>query len=279
MVRLPDNNRRVLARLSDVTQELTVGIANASATVRTLTGVSLEVRERELVVLSGSPGAGERAVISVLAGDRRGVTGSCDVNADTRVRLFRIGSRAAIALIQEWQRCDMLAYCAAMVHAEDNTGATTSPTLHPEIRRNAELHALMQQVPAPNVPPDLILLDVVRDVGDASSAMSNHRDGIHPARRVAEGVPSGLAPWDERNRAALTAWAGVCRMRGGAVVVAAGNAIGSDIFDSALRRMSGATTPSAVRETFTEGAGVRVVPMHSGRLGAPVQLRIGEMLS
>ncbi|MGV3709663.1 MAG: hypothetical protein ACO1Q7_12575 [Gemmatimonas sp.] len=318
MVWLPDNSRRVLARLSDVTQELTVGIANASATVRTLTNVSLEIRERELVVLSGSPGAGERAVISVLAGDRRGVTGTCVVDSTTRVRLFRIGARAAIALIQEWQRCDMLAYCAAMVQADNETDRAHAPPLNPEIRRNAELHALMQQVPSPDAVPDLILLDVVPDqFGPASSWADVGAPTRVSPRHVAETTPSGMPPWDERNRATLSAWTGVCRMRGGAVVMAAGNAIGADIFDAALRRMSGlkqptsarasaaatgtgtgtgtasasaataagAPTPvapaqtSVVRETFTEGAGVRVVPMHSGRLGAPVQLRMGEMLS
>lgn len=105
-----------LVRIADLSQELTVGVGGVFASVRTLTNVSLTVRAQELVVLSGSRGAGERALLAVIAGDRRGVTGTCDVNLHTRVRAMRIGAAAALALTQEWARAGAIAH-----------GATTRP--------------------------------------------------------------------------------------------------------------------------------------------------------
>lgn len=93
-----------LVQLHAVTQELSLGVGCATASVRTLSDVSLTVGAGELVVLAGARGAGERAMLAVIAGDRRGVTGSCDIPAGTVVRLLRIGAAAALTLAKEWER-------------------------------------------------------------------------------------------------------------------------------------------------------------------------------
>ncbi len=271
---------RVLVKLSEVTQELSVGIGGAIASVRTLTDISLEVRERELVVLSGSRGAGERAMLAVIAGDRRGVTGVCEVRPRTRVRLLRMGAQAALALTQEWQRTETLSYFSTLATSSEIDGEL----LHDQPQGHAGLH----NPPRPegrDQTPDLILLDVVPDAGDlAASQLSGTRRGrvaetLNPDPRV-----KGVRKWDEKNRAALLAWAGLCRQRGGAVVMAAGDAVGNGIFDAALShlRTHGARPahfPAAVREVRFEASTVRVVPMHCGRLGAPVRLRANDLAS
>ena len=253
---------RVLVRLSDVTQELTVGLGNATASVRTLTDVSLVVRARELVVLSGSRGAGERAVLAVVAGDRRGVLGTCEVANDARIRIMRIGARSARALAEEWQ------------------------------------HANAHEVLTPHrvARPDVFLLDVVPDVDDdpllrgASTRTSRVREAHADSRGSPQPASSAdphtrtyvPKPWDEKNRSALRAWAEVCRMRDGAVIMAAGDAVGRGLFDAALAHMNAraAADPGAgpraptgvVREVFLAESEVRVVAMHSGRLASTVRL-------
>ena len=301
MVMLADSGDRILVRLSEVTQELTVGIGGAIASVRTLTDVSLEVRERELVVLSGSRGAGERAMLAVIAGDRRGVTGSCEVRPRTRVRLMRMGAQAALALTQEWQRCETLAYFSALDSAAD----IEAEFVHNGMREQAALHDAPQHQPA-----DLILLDVMPDVDDVIASVvtrarpgrvretlnadprtvgargthSNGADSRNADPRNANSRSHAVRPWNEKNRAALLAWAGVCRSRGGAVVMAAGDAVGNGIFDAALSHVrpevsNQAYFPTAVREVRFDASTVRVVPMHSGRLGASVRLRARDLVS
>lgn len=227
----------VLVRLNDVTQELAVGIGQTTASVRTLTSVSLVVRERELVVLSGSRGAGERAVLAVVAGDRRGVVGECDVREDARVRLMRIGAPAALALAEEWQRAD------SYLHR-----ATDSRDARAADKRLA--------------PPEIFLLDVAEPT-DAPRA------GRDPK------------PWNEHNRLALRTWAEVCRLRGGAVIMAAGEFVGRDLFDLAMSQINRSAairpSPSAVREVLLDESSVRVVAMHAGRLASSVRLRARDL--
>ncbi len=291
---------RVLVKLSEISQELTVGIGSAHASVRTLSGVSLEIRERELVVLSGNRGAGERALLSVIAGDRRGVTGSCEIRPDTRVRLLRITARAALALTQEWQRCETLAYFSALAAVCERDGEL----MHDEVRQYVALHNALR-LHESDQPPDLILLDVVPDptdpvaatmatgrpnrvaetpVGAPRASGAGARDArSHVSSAGAAAGLSGARPWDEKNRAALLAWAGICRLRGGAVVMAAGDAVGNGIFDAALNRVReaspGPRVPTAVREVRFDASTVRVVPMHSGRLAASVRLRTNDLVS
>src|SRR4051812_44462168 len=105
-----------LVRTVALSQTLNVGLGNAVASVRTLTDISLTVHAEELVVLSGSRGAGERALLAVIAGDRRGVSGSCDVVSGVRTRLLRISTSSARALTEEWARA---AQISATVSASD----------------------------------------------------------------------------------------------------------------------------------------------------------------
>lgn len=233
-----------LVRVTSLSQDLTVGVGLALASVRTLTDVSLVVHARELVVLSGNRGAGERALLAVIAGDRRGVTGTCDVDLHTRVRLMRIGAPAAAALAQEWPRA---------------THISQSITAHASTLDK----------------PELFLLDVVND---------DTRDRAPRA-------------WSENNRATLLAWAALCQSRGGAVVMAAGQALGEGLFTSALSRSAtphnvhpfkhasreGRPLPASRASVFerrvpsgesvtTPVSPVRVVVMHCGRMAPSIQL-------
>lgn len=259
MVMSLESGSRVLVRLSEITQELTVGIGNATASVRTLTDVSLVVRAGELVVLSGSRGAGERAVLAVVAGDRRGVSGTCTVDDDACVRIMRISAQAALALAEEWQRC------SSRMPSTQSRGAS----------------------------PEIFLLDVAPDAqtsagrGTDSPRTSRVRESDVPESRpgpsrVRESRVYAPRPWNEKNRVALRAWAEVCRMRGGAVIMAAGDAVGRGMFDAALThvrrsRETPPLAPTAVREVLLEQSMVRVVAMHSGRLASTIRMQANDL--
>lgn len=288
-----ESDNRVLVRLTGISQELTVGVGAAIASVRTLTDFSLVVRARELVVLSGSSGAGERAVLAVIAGDRRGVSGTCEVHENVRMRALRISASSAFALAQEWQR------------AEYETGSGS-------FREYRDREAGDNHVHSEVSPPrsDVFLLDVVNDsvdaerggsasatartsAGSSSTAKSRWRSARHSGARR----PNPLS-WNEKNREALYNWAVVCQRRGGAIAMAVGEEFGLDLLQSGLapkdarsfctqalaraellapgQRSPGAatfTTPvSAVRETPVLAPSLRVVAMHCGRLAASIPI-------
>jgi len=208
---------------------------------------------------------------------------------------MRMGARAALALTQEWQRCETLAYFSAL----DSAGDIEGDFVHHEIRDHAVLRDA-SHLHRRDQPADLILLDVVPDVDDVVAYVPTvarpgrvaetlnadpRRTGALDAdSRNATSRSDGVRPWDEKNRAALLAWAGICRQRGGAVVMAAGDAVGNGIFDAALSHVRPDASkqphfPTAVREVRFDASTVRVVPMHSGRLGAPVRLRANDLVS
>jgi hypothetical protein len=241
-----------LVRITGLSQDLTVGVGSALASVRTLTNVSLSVHAQELVVLSGTRGAGERALLAVIAGDRRGVSGTCDVSVSIRIRLMRIQAQAALALTQEWAR-------ATLIPPAEIAGATK--------------HA-----------PELFLLDV-----EPTTSLNTAR--AHAPR-----------PWSEDNRSALLAWAALCRARGGAVVMAAGQSLGEGLFTHALahnHRIGSHLSSASRRIDVARGrvhanprplqthsvferqsalAPVRVVVMHSGRLAPSIQLDAHDLI-
>lgn len=287
---------RVLVRLSDITQELTVGLGAATASVRTLTDVSLVVRERELVVLSGSRGAGERALLAVVAGDRRGVLGTCEVANGARIRIMRIRARSALALAEEWQRAD--------AHEVLRPSDAVRPDVFlldvvPDADNRSQSHheraiaGAARQV-VPNLSPNRVQTSRVRETRadvrghvheragandrDARAGETRAGDTRAGDRRARAYAPK---PWDEKNRAALRAWAEVCRMRGGAVIMAAGDSVGRGLFDAALRQVGRSRVshgaPTAVREVLLEESAVRVVAMHSGRLASTVRLRSHDL--
>ena len=248
MVMLAEPLGAEIVRLSDVSQELKVGVGTAVASVRTLTNVSLAINERELIVLSGSRGAGERALLAVIAGDRRGVTGNCIIAPRARIRLMRIAPAAALALTEEWQRAESFTRL--------NTNSAYSAHPDTDVKTDAT---------ESNSARELFLLDVV------SESKSAH----------ASSGPSGLArEWNESNRGALFSWACTCRERGGAVVMAAGATLGAALFSDAFKQLrpdwSAVRTVNArsVRERRITQTSVRVIAMHSGRLAPSVQLSL-----
>lgn len=262
-----------LLHVAGLTQTLSIGIGSAVASVRTLTDVSLTVAAGDCVVLAGGRGAGERALLAVIAGDRRGVTGTCDVDPTCRVRVLRIGRAAALALAHEWARAASIA-------------ASTSDA---DAARIANSHAH---------PAELFLLDVSdesRDRADAHAADARAADArAAPAEK----------PLD---RAALLNWATLCTLRGGALVIAAGEALGVGLFQNALqqlqrprpntnttaterdtRRPPSPRTPVSVRETPAASSRpapsrhdgmypVRVVVMHGGHVAPVIPLSTSDL--
>lgn len=284
MVMSSETSGRVLVRLTGISQELTVGVGAAIASVRTLTDFSLVVRARELVVLSGSSGAGERAVLAVIAGDRRGVSGSCEIADAVRIRALRISSSSALALAQEWQRAELDSttdggnqFCVSEVRTDDASTGTSSCS-------------------------QLFLLDVVPDADDAATRNAARStagaSGSWRSPRLARLKPRRPLPWNEQNRQALYDWAVVCQRRGGAIAMAVGEQFGLDLLnadpelrsrtsngrqslarvvppvslhasgESALR----APAVTSVRETPVIAPSLRVVAMHCGRLAASINV-------
>ncbi|MEP6778775.1 MAG: hypothetical protein ABJC26_02720 [Gemmatimonadaceae bacterium] len=229
-----------VVRVTDVTQELSVGVGQALASVRTLSNVSLAVRERELVVLSGSRGAGERALLAVIAGDRRGVTGNCDIAPHTRIRLMRIAAAAALALTEEWDRAEQFS---------------------PEGRGNLENH----EAPVTRE-RELFLLDVA---GESESTTMPSNSKWQP-REWNECNRGALFAWATtcRNRG------GAVVMAAGALL---GDALIKDAVHQ-LQPHWMARRPTVARfvreRRNVRESSVRVIAMHSGRLAPPVRLSL-----
>jgi hypothetical protein len=269
-----------LLQVISLSQELTVGLGAIAASVRTLTDVSLSVHAGELVVLSGARGAGDHALLAVIAGDRRGVNGACDVRAHVRVRLLRISTAAARALAEEWPRAASV--IEGMTPAERT--ALASSAAHP---------------------PEIFLLDVIPDgapggttprpTAQSAACTSQCSRGSHTSTTSAK-PPK---PWNEGNRHALLAWATLCQLRGGAIIMAAGHTLGERILthalDRQLTRADSAFSPlrptspaqpvlhgtashatavraAAVHERHREAPAVRVVVMHAGRAAPAIAL-------
>ena len=231
-----------IVRLIDVTQELSVGVGFASASVRTLTGVSLAVCARELIVLSGSRGAGERALLAVIAGDRRGVTGNCFVAPQTKLRLLQISASAALALTEEWRRSESFP-----------VGATTQTS-----GKFAE----------PARACELFLLDVWTEA-ESSARPARSRRAV---REWNDSNRRALFAWVIRCR----------RQGGAIVMAAGstlGDSLFNGAFmelrpDWLTARATSATSAMSVREARIAPSSVRVIPMHSGRLAPSVQLSL-----
>lgn len=290
-----ENYQQVLVRLTGISQELTVGVGAAIASVRTLTDFSLVVHARELIVLSGSSGAGERAVLAVIAGDRRGVSGTREVHNNVRLRSLRISASSALALAQEWQMAEL----ESMAEGNASQGVTTA-------RENAFANAQSSPHPA-----DVFLLDVVdeprdSELSDASRSPAKRMHWRSVASASSRRTTSRNAPpaaWSEKNRAALYNWAVMCRRRGGAIAMAASEQFGLHLINAGLARPQTASaderivardaiqspdrpftersratstyasaSTSAVRETPVYLPSMRVVAMHCGRLAATIPI-------
>ncbi|MDQ6612484.1 MAG: hypothetical protein M3Y64_08620 [Gemmatimonadota bacterium] len=231
--------RTEIVRLVNVTQELSVGVGLATASVRTLTNVSLSVCASELIVLSGSRGAGERALLAVIAGDRRGVTGQCCVAPQTQLRLMQISSGAALALTEEWQR-------------SESQGAGPAARPLAERAQTAAAH-------------ELFLLDVLNQTELQNRPAHSRRS----ARVWNEYNRAALFAWVTNCRA----------QGGSVIIAAGaslGDALFNGAFMKLQPHWptARATSTRAVREVRVVESSVRVIPMHSGRLAPSVQLSL-----
>lgn len=236
-----------LVQLHAVTQELSLGVACATASVRTLSDVSLTVGAGELVVLAGARGSGERAVLAVIAGDRRGVTGSCDIHAGTVVRLLRIGARAALTLAKEWGRAAAAGtagtdYGAIRVSAGRFPGSADDARTAAGTRRQLFLLDVQPDAPCGLHDPDLMF----------HWAAACQRRGC--AVVMAAGAPFGRGLLDLALR--RTEVRQHVRHAAAAMPVPC----------------HGAAARGEVREAPLAVSAVRIVPMHCGRLAPPVSL-------
>ena len=231
-----------IVRISDVTQELSVGLGQAVASVRTLSNVSLTVNAGELVVLSGSRGAGERALLAVIAGDRRGVTGQCDIAPHTRIRLLRIAPAAALALAEEWERAEQF---------------------------QSQLRDESAECPPPSASErELFLLDIA---GESASAPMPSNSKWQP-REWNESNRGALFAWAStcRNRG------GAVVMAAGALL--GDSLIKNAVRQLQPNRIAPRTSALTVRERQIQPeTSVRVIAMHSGRLAPPVRLSLHSL--
>ena len=310
MIMSSETSREILVRLTGISQELTVGVGAAIASVRTLTDFSLVIRARELIVLSGSSGAGERAVLAVIAGDRRGVSGTREVHNSVRLRSLRMSASSALALAQEWQRAELEALTGDTASHRDGVvgeraDAETFPTEHPAdvFLLDVVAEPLGAVVSEPSHTPAKKLH--WRSVAGATTRGASSRSATtRPAS--ARNTTSRNAPpasWNEKNREALYNWAVVCRRRGGAIAMAANEEFGLRLINADLARSHRASSgertvvredmrlpgaasrhgahhtqstvslpTSAVRERPVYLPSMRVVAMHCGRLAASIPI-------
>lgn len=242
---------RILVRLAGVSQELSIGVGAAIATVRTLTDIDLTIHKRELVMLSGGRGGGERAMLAVIAGDHRGVSGEREIHPNARLRAMRISASSAMALAEEWERA---------CHSINASDFAVTHSGGADAGRSRAVH-------------DVFLLDVVSDPATRQSDGAKGGRKRWRSPRVAE--PSANAPraWSEANRAALALWARQCQARDGAIVMASDEDVG-------LALMRSGAAPMAVREAPVRHSLIRVVAMHCGRLAASVRVAVtGRVLA
>ena len=238
---------RILVRLAGISQELSVGVGAAIATVRTLTDISLTIRKGELVMLSGGRGGGERAMLAVIAGDQRGVSGEREIHPNVRLRALRISASSAIALAEEWERA-----CTARL-----PGAGATAVQQEVADRLSKAHTVH----------DVFLLDVVSDAVAATSQSPSAARRRWRSPRGSHTMPDGPKPWNEANRPALALWARQCQDRDGAIVMASDEDVGLAL----MRRGAG---PMAVREAPVRHSLIRVIAMHCGRLAASVRVAV-----
>lgn len=245
------DTNRILVRLAGISQELSIGVGAAIATVRTLTDIDLTIHKRELVMLSGGRGGGERAMLAVIAGDQRGVTGQREIHPNARLRAMRISASSAMALAEEWERaCNAITPPHAIGERDGGNASSTPRIVH-----------------------DVFLLDVVSD--PAARKSDSGKNGRRRWRnlRVAEGRANAPKAWNEANRAALALWARQCQARDGAIVMASDEDVG-------LAFMRSGAAPMTVREAPVRHSLIRVIAMHCGRLAASVRVAVtGRVLA
>jgi energy-coupling factor transporter ATP-binding protein EcfA2 len=105
-------------RVRELGQRIAAGIAGACIEQRTLDAVTLDVPPHQLLVLTGNPGSGGDALLNVLNGDRRGVTGQCLVSPAACVQRARVSEAQAAAIIAVWPEGSPSPACSSRRVAE-----------------------------------------------------------------------------------------------------------------------------------------------------------------
>ena len=92
----------ILLAVRDVHDEVRAGLGQTALVVRTLDGVSLDVRAGELVVLQGGVASGAVSLLETLAGRRRRLSGTRVVAHGVQVRMGTISPAAFQAIAMAW---------------------------------------------------------------------------------------------------------------------------------------------------------------------------------
>ncbi len=92
----------VLLSVHNVYEEVTAGLGRARCIVRTLDGLSCDIRAGELVILQGDIASGASSLLDIFAGMRTHAHGTRFVAAKVRVRRGAICADAARAIIAGW---------------------------------------------------------------------------------------------------------------------------------------------------------------------------------
>ncbi len=95
----------LLVSLHGLHETVAAGYGSAMAYVRTLDDVSFSLRERDLVLVTGSAAAGSAALVAAVGGRRRIMQGSRALAPGVRVRRACIPPRAARTIVEAWSQC------------------------------------------------------------------------------------------------------------------------------------------------------------------------------
>lgn len=92
----------VLLSVHNVHEEIAAGLGRARCIVRTLDGLSCDIRAGELVILQGGVASGASSLLDVFAGMRTRARGTRYIAEKVRVRRGGVGADAARAIIAGW---------------------------------------------------------------------------------------------------------------------------------------------------------------------------------
>lgn len=91
-----------LILVRDLREVVRAGHGNATASVRTLDGVTLAIHSGELVLVDSVVAGGAQALCSALAAPRRGLTGAREVQAGVRIRRGAISHTTRDVIVSTW---------------------------------------------------------------------------------------------------------------------------------------------------------------------------------
>lgn len=86
----------------DLREVVSAGHGNATASVRTLDGVTLAIHSGELVLVDSAVAGGAQALCSALAAPRRSLTGAREVRSGVRIRRGAIAHTTRDVIVSTW---------------------------------------------------------------------------------------------------------------------------------------------------------------------------------